>query len=329
MHTSGIVVGGNYVVGPQIGEGGMGVVYEATQWSLARTVAVKLPRPELCSYPFVLDRFRTEALAGSRLRHPNLVSVIDYGHEHGMPFLVTELVVGRLLGQLVAHEPLELETIVELGEQVLAALGEAHAAGVIHGDVKCDNVLVETVRTGLRARLIDFGLASIADAPSLIGAERILSGTPEYLAPEVIRGEPPTCATDIYAVGVMLYQLLTGTTPFSGGSTRDLLRRHVTEDAIPPSQRARKRPIPQALDEVVMRALAKDPAERHEDADACAAALRASRPAIQRRVDRPFELALVDTSDTIMAAYRDLVQSGLLQAYEQTARAPTVALAGT
>jgi tRNA A-37 threonylcarbamoyl transferase component Bud32 len=271
------MIGGNYILGELIGRGGMGVVYEGVQWSLGRRVAIKIPRTELGS-DFVHHRFRAEARAGSRLSHENLVGVIDFGEHAGRPFLVMEYVSGVLLGAMITQgAPLELTTITDLTDQILSALEAAHAAGVVHGDVKCDNILVESLggpRGTKRARLIDFGLACV-DGEYSRDPEHTLSGTPEYLAPELIRGEPPSIATDIYGVGVMLYEMLTGTTPFTGGSTKQILARQQHEAPVPPSWRG-PREIPRAIEEVVMCALHKRPGSRFADAAACAAALRAA-----------------------------------------------------
>lgn len=275
---NGQLIGANYVLGEVIGIGGMGVVYSATQRTLGRLVAVKVPRPDLTARDFVHARFRNEAIAGSRLTHRNLVTVIDFGEDAGAPFLVTECVRGTLLGRLVnEYGPPPLSVIASVTEQILDALAECHAAGVVHADVKCDNILIQTMRDGSEVpRLIDFGLARFLDDGHPAGGERVLSGTPEYLAPEVIRGEAPTIQTDIYAVGVMLYELLTGTTPFAGGTCREILSRHLDDDVVPPSLRRPDRNIPGAFERIVMRALHKVPEERFADAAACSGALHAA-----------------------------------------------------
>ena len=274
----GQTIGGNYILGDVIGVGGMGVVYTAVQRTLGRVVAVKVPRSDLTARDFVHARFRNEAIAGSRLTHRNLVAVLDFGDDNGSPFLVTECVYGTLLGRLIAEGgPMPIAVIANLANQLLDGLAECHYAGIIHADVKCDNILVQTLRDGTEVpRLIDFGLARFIDDTAPVIADRVLSGTPEYLAPEVIRGEPPSVATDLYAVGVLLYELLTGTTPFAGGTCREILARHLDEQVIPPSLRCPERTIPLALERVVMRALDKRPDERFPDAAECAAALRAA-----------------------------------------------------
>ena len=279
---------GKYVLGELIGAGGMGLVYIATQPALQRTVAIKILRKELIGEAHVLERFRREALVGARIQHPGLVTVLDVGETaDGRPFLAMEYVRGRPLLELARDGALTLPRICEIVAQVLAALAEVHGAGVVHADVKCDNVLIETAHDGRdRARLLDFGLAHIesdvrplAD-PTAGTVEYFVSGTPEYLAPEVIRGAPPTPASDVYGVGVLLYELLTGTPPFAGGSAMDILARHLSDAVVLPSLRQPERYIPRAIEEVVVRALAKDPRERFADADAFAVALAAAAPPI-------------------------------------------------
>ena len=275
-----------YLVGELLGRGGMGAVYAAEQPSLGRKVAVKVLHPELAADPAMVDRFRTEALAGSRVSHPNVAGVIDFGTTaEGTPFLVMEHVAGERLGCIVEREgavpPRRAGALVC---QILAALDAAHLAGVVHADVKSDNVLVARARDGREvATLIDFGIARLADrpAPEDDAAERVLSGTPEYLAPELIAGAPPSAASDLYAVGIVLYELLTGSTPFCGGTPPEVFQRHVDEAVIAPSLRLPDAEISAALDRVVLRAVAKDPAMRFASAAKFMAALIAATPAIE------------------------------------------------
>jgi hypothetical protein len=267
----GDVIGG-YVVDVLLGIGGMGVVSSALQQSLDRPVALKVPHPELASDPQVRRRFCAEAQAGFRLHHRNLVRVIDFGDHGGVPFLVMERVVGLRLGEMLRdHGPMSVAAAVELVLQLLAGLQDAHAHGIVHADVKCDNILVETLPDGSTVpRLIDFGLARFIDDPA---GDSMVSGTPEYLAPELIRGALPTFASDVYAVGVMLYELICGDTPFSGGTSSDVMARQLADDPVPLSWRCPGREIPSGIEDVIARALAKQPEARYRDAAAFAAAL--------------------------------------------------------
>ena len=178
-----------YLLGDVLGRGGMGVVYSATQRSLERRVAVKVPHPELVSDPFVLRRFKTEALAGAKLAHPNIARVIDFGGGDSSPYIVMEQVGGTSLDKLVTEVgPIGTDAAADLSRQILAALDAAHSAGIIHADIKTGNVLVETLPDGaLYARVIDFGIAHFSNDASHFDV-RVLSGTPYYLAPELIQG---------------------------------------------------------------------------------------------------------------------------------------------
>ena len=282
----GAVVAGKYVVRARIGEGGMGVVYEADQPALARSVAIKLIRRELAANPAHVRRFREEAIAASRVAHPNTVAVIDRGETpDGTAFIVMELVRGRSLRELARGDRgLEVPRLLLLVDQVLAGLGAAHAEGVVHADIKPDNILVEVRHDGTdHVKIADFGLARMHDRRADRTSERTeISGTPEYIAPEVVRGERPTPASDLYGVGIILYELLTGATPFVGGSAQDIMRRQVDDLVVPPSLRRPSRNISLALDRVVLRALAKDPRERFADAAMFSLAIRSAMRAHAR-----------------------------------------------
>ena len=258
----GDVIGGSYVIDEVIGVGGMGVVYRAEQRSTGRAVVVKLPRPDLVLVPIVRDRFRIEAFAGARITHPNVVRVLDYGEEQARPFIVMDEVEGARL-RLLAHGKPPVEVALDVFRQLLEGVAELHAAGVIHGDLKCDNVLVETSRGRMIPRLIDFGLARLLGEPSMCDPSTV-AGTPEYLAPELVFGGLPTVASDLYAAGILLYELLTGTTPFRGPTIPETMRRHQAERMMPI---ATLRPeLPSQLDDIVAQAVAKVPSRRFGDA---------------------------------------------------------------
>jgi serine/threonine protein kinase len=270
------LVGSNFILGDVLGVGGMGVVYSAVQRSLGRTVAVKLPRPELASDPVVHEHFRVEARAGSRVNHPNVVRVLDFGTHDGRPFLVMDHVVGPRLDELLLDRGrMTVALATDLVRQLLVGLGEAHACGIVHADVKCSNILVETMRDGTAVpRLIDFGTACVdGDHARSTARQALAAGIPDYLAPELICGGPPSFASDVYAVGVILYELVTGVTPFAGGTSEQITQRALADLAMPMSWMCTEREISAELDAVVVHAMAKKPSARFADVAAFERAL--------------------------------------------------------
>lgn len=298
----GDVLGGKYVLDERLGEGGMGIVFLAHQPALARSVAIKMLRPELADHRELARRFRDEAVAASRVRHPGSVHVIDCAiSRDGTPYIVMEHVRGRALGRLIEEEDIPLPRAIELVLQILSAVAAAHDARVIHGDLKSENFLVEQVDGTDHVTMIDFGLARMVDEHGRDDrelVERVVSGTPEYMAPEIIRGEAPGVASDLYAVGVILYELLTGRAPFHGATTTEIMTRHLDDLVIPPSLRAGDRDVPAAIDAIAVRALARDPEDRFASAGELAHALRAALPvrrAPAARTARPHDTGAADS----------------------------------
>ncbi|HSD90424.1 MAG TPA: serine/threonine-protein kinase [Kofleriaceae bacterium] len=285
-----------FELGELIGAGGMGRVFSATY--AERRIAVKLLHDELVRDPNMVARFADEALAARRVSHRNVVRVIEHGfHSDGSPFLAMEHAPGITLGELIEREgTLPLTRIRAIGTQILLGLGAIHRAGLLHGDMKSDNVLVDVANAD-KVTIIDFGLAR--SVCSTAGVETVLSGTPEYMAPEVIRGEAASVSTDLYAVGVILYEMLTGTTPFAGGNAAEIFERHLTDEVVPPSLRAPERTIPAVLEGIVMRALAKDASLRHFDAELFATALSRCIPA--SFVERQTPARLIEPRSTSRA----------------------------
>ena len=261
---SGDVLADKYVLRERIGAGGMGIVFLADHPALARRIAIKILHPHLAAHEMFARRFRDEAIAARRVQHRGKVAVLDTGvTPGGTPFIAMELVPGRPLGQILSEQLIPLRRGLGILDQLLAVLDAAHACSVVHADVKSDNVMVEQQPDGDAVTLIDFGLAYLGEAPT---GPAVLAGTPEYMAPELIRGAPPTSASDLYGAGVILYELLTGATPFACSSTSRILHRQIHEEVIPPSQRMPARDIPAALDLITLRALAKDPRDRFASA---------------------------------------------------------------
>jgi eukaryotic-like serine/threonine-protein kinase len=233
----GRVLGEKFRLRACIGIGGSGAVFRADQIALGRTVAVKILSSALADDPRLVRRFQDEALAASRLNHPNTVSVIDYGQApDGVLYLVMEHVKGPTLTQLIgAEHPLPLDRVLDIVGQILAGIEEAHLAGVVHADLKSDNVIVDQRRPDWDVvKVVDFGIARLVTQPR-DGDDRNICGTPEYMAPETITGAPPSFASDLYAVGVIFYELLCGETPFVGGTTVEILTRQLRNAPITPT----------------------------------------------------------------------------------------------
>jgi eukaryotic-like serine/threonine-protein kinase len=257
-----------------IGIGGSGAVFRADQIALHRTVAVKILNAELASDERLVKRFRAEATSASSLNHPNTVSIIDFGQTpDGLLYLAMEYVSGPTLTQLLqSGAAISVPRALDLTAQILAGIEEAHLAGVVHADLKCDNVIVDQRRAGVdMVKVVDFGIARLANAPR-DGEEKSVSGTPEYMAPEVIRGDVPGYASDLYAIGVILFELLTGATPFVAGTTVEILTNHLK---LPLPSLSRKRADLQNpnLEQLLSKAMAKQPAHRFADAAEMRAAL--------------------------------------------------------
>jgi Protein kinase domain/AAA ATPase domain len=269
---------GGYVITELVGIGGMGRVYRAEQTNLGRTVAIKIVHPHLVGEENAVARFITEARAASRLNHPNSVSVIDFGKTADEQlYLVMEFLRGRDLARVAYEEgPLPFRRIVDILKQVLAALGEAHHLEIIHRDLKPENIILEPMRAGGDfVKVVDFGLAKMrveSTAPS-ITSPGIVCGTPEYMSPEQGRGDPLDARSDLYAVGVILFQLLTGRLPFEADSPTQVVLMHLSKPPPDPRILVPEREIPDVLIDVLFRALSKDAVDRYATADEMAAAL--------------------------------------------------------
>ncbi len=281
---------GGYIILDLVGVGGMGRVYRAEQTNLGRTVAVKIIHPHLVGEENAAARFITEARAASRLNHPNSVAVIDFGKtEDGQLYLVMEFLRGKDLARVQYEEgPLSFRRIVSILRQVLAALSEAHHLEIIHRDLKPENVILEQVRTGGDfVKVVDFGLAKMREGsgPS-ITSPGIVCGTPEYMSPEQGRGDPLDPRSDLYAVGVIFYQLLTGRLPFEAESPTQVVLMHITEPPPDPRAAAPERQIPSLLADVCLMALAKEPGHRFGNADEFSEALSDALSQIESTVPR-------------------------------------------
>ena len=260
-----------YALGERIGKGGMGAVYRAVQPLVEREVAIKIILPQYANHPDFIRRFESEAQLVARLEHPHIVPLYDYWREPNTAFLVMRMLRGGSLQKLIEGGALSLEMVLRIMEQIGAALSVAHRVGVIHRDLKPGNILLDEDQN---AYLADFGIAKNLGNPNLEDATQadMIIGSPNYISPEQIRAEFVRPQSDIYCLGVVLYEMLTGFTPFSGPTPIDVMHQHLSAD-LPPLA-ARKPGLPASLDWVIEHATRKDPLARYTDTESLLADLR-------------------------------------------------------
>ena len=252
--SEGTILGDRYTLTARIAVGGMGEVWAATDTVLGRTVAVKLLHPGLSQESDFVERFRAEARHTAALHHPNIATVFDYGEDDGTAYLVMELVVGQPLSQIIAERaPLSTQETTAILIQAATALEAAHQGGVVHRDVKPANILITPDGT---AKLTDFGISRAVDSVPLTQTGQVL-GTAQYLSPEQALGQSATAASDIYALGVVGHEMLTGERPFDTGSVVSTALAHVNQPPPPLPDT-----VPIGVRDVISAALAKDPADR-------------------------------------------------------------------
>lgn len=246
-----------------VGSGGMAVVYRASDLMLERPVAVKILRQNFTYNEEFRERFRQEARAAANLSHPNIVTIYDYGISEGHPFMVMEYVPGQHLKRLIQQRSRMLVgESINLISQACAGIGYAHRAGVIHCDIKPLNFVVSPDQV---LKVTDFGIARALSSIHPDEQAEIVWGSPQYFAPEQAAGGAPSPASDVYSLGVVLYEMLTGQLPFQADTSEELAILHQTADPMLPS--ILNPSIPPALDEIILKLLAKDPADRFRTAD--------------------------------------------------------------
>jgi serine/threonine protein kinase len=277
----------HYRIVEQLGAGGMGVVFKAQDSRLERAVALKFLPEKLAQQPQALDRFRREARAASALNHPGICTIYDVGEQDGRAFIAMEFIDGETLRSHIHGKPLPLDELLELGIEIADALEAAHAEGIIHRDIKPANIFV--TKRG-RAKVLDFGLAKLVpkgitgadsegdsqDSNSIVG---IISGTPSYMSPEQVRGDGLDSRTDIFSLGLVLYEMATGRQAFSGGTGGIIIEAVLTRPPVP--VRSINPDIPQRLEEIIDKALHKNRDERYQHA----AELGADLQRLKREID--------------------------------------------
>ncbi len=341
----GNIIAGRFRIDEMIGQGGMGKVYRARHLALDRVVCLKMLKPALLEDPTLVGRFEREAKAASRLNHPNGISVLDFGRNDldGSLYIVMEYVQGKDLRLVLRDEwPLPEARLCNIMAQVLAALAEAHAHNVIHRDLKPENIMIEQRRDQADfVKVLDFGIAKIldSDVPGLTRND-VVCGTPQYMAPEQATGSALDQRCDLYAVGVILYQMATGHLPFDGQNSMEVLTKHVNETPVPPRQRQPDAPISEAMEALILRALEKDPAHRPQTAEEFRLLLQAvakqvvaqpgpaTIPAVEP-VKKPAALAprkpsLVTVAAGVAAVVAALVSVALLRSRPAATPAPAV-----
>ncbi|HIQ01795.1 MAG TPA: serine/threonine protein kinase, partial [Anaerolineales bacterium] len=268
----GTLLNNRYRLVELVGSGGMAMVYKGVDTLLHRPVAIKVLREAYASDPAFLARFQREARAAAQLDHPNVVTVYDVGQDGEQHYIVMEYVDGEDLKTLVRREgQLGVDRAVDIAAQIAAGVGHAHKAGIIHCDIKPQNVLV--TQEGV-VKVTDFGIARALSESGMTDSE-VVWGSPLYFSPEQAAGERPTPASDVYSIGVVLYEMLAGAPPFQAEKPAALALMHIREEPLPLS--TRNPHVPPQLDWIVRKVLSKEPSARYRTAEQLALVLREYR----------------------------------------------------
>jgi eukaryotic-like serine/threonine-protein kinase len=327
----GKIVDGRYRVVEVIGRGGMGVVYRVEHLRMGKVAAMKVLHKDLAHDPEVVHRFEREAAAVSKLHHPHTVQVFDFGTAGGALYLIMEYVRGVDLGQMIERDgPMTWTRAAPLLAQICSALQEAHELGIVHRDLKPENVLITRTAGGRDyAKVLDFGLAKLdqRQTPSQLTDRQQIVGTPYFMSPEQIRGDEVDARSDLYSLGALMFELLTGQHLFTGSTAVGVLTKHLTADPDAPSMRAPELGIDPRVDALCAKALAKDPARRWQSATELAEAIEevyaetvgaatgpGTRPASKPRVAARLRLASDDADESDLRLRRsdlDAFERGL------------------
>jgi len=257
------ILNGRYALVAQQGSGGMSVIYKAIDRALGRTVAVKILRPSLTTDPAFLDKFRMEARSVANLSHPNIVTVYDVGSDGPTHYIVMEMVEGTDLKKIIKAEgKLPLDRVLGLAIQICAGIGYAHRSGLVHADVKPQNILVTNQDT---VKVTDFGIAqALTDTQPQRRAD-VVWGSPHYFAPEQAKGEPPSPASDVYSIGIVLFEMLSGQLPYAGANQQELAMAHI-RDSIPMVTKFNPA-VPESLARIIFKVMSKEASGRYREAD--------------------------------------------------------------
>src|SRR5579859_7719809 len=257
------LLNGRYRLISQQGSGGMAVIYKAQDLALGRTVAVKVLRPSLTGDPTFLERFRQEARNVANLAHPNIVTLYDVGQDGNTYYMVMEYIEGKDLKKLIRESaPFSVERALHIAIQICAGIGYAHRAGLVHADVKPQNVLVTEDD---HVKVTDFGIAQALSKTQTQEKQSVVWGSPHYFAPEQASGEPPSPASDVYAIGIVLFEMLTGKLPYNGADQQELALAHI-RDEVPHVMQFNPN-VPVHLDRIIYKVMSKEPANRYRTAD--------------------------------------------------------------
>ncbi|HVU02223.1 MAG TPA: serine/threonine-protein kinase [Polyangiaceae bacterium] len=324
------ILGGEFRILQRIGTGGMGSVYKAEQPEMSRMVAIKILHPKLTNRQDLVARFRREARAMAQLSHPNTVKVFNYGElDDGSLYIVMEFLEGRNLNRAVKREgPMTVDRAIPILIQVCGALQEAHQMGIIHRDLKPENIfLSKQMGMDEYPKVLDFGLAKVTEQQMRPGSvnltqEGMVFGTPEFMSPEQAQGQTLEATSDIYSLAVILYEALTGKLPFDARSPMEFIQKHVVDPPIPLSERVPGLKFPKGLDDVIGKALEKEPGRRYQSAIEFAAALRPFAGESAALVDGIFHLTPAPPSTAVVSSKASAVAA-------QKVSGPSVTLLAT
>ena len=312
----GKTIAGRYEILQKLGEGGMGVVYKAMQTSVERIVALKILHPHMTGNEEALKRFQREAKTTSKLRQANAIHIYDFGVEGSLSFLVMEYIEGESLDDVIRKSgALELPRVANIVRQVCYALAEAHDLGIVHRDLKPSNIYLSRKRDGSEeVKVLDFGIAKVLgeqQGMTRLTQTGMIIGTPQYMSPEQVEGLPLDHRSDVYSLGIIMYELLTGETPFQADTPFKLLMKHVKEKPVPPRKFRPNLAIPEAVEKIVLKALEKDPAKRFQSISELQQSLEAAAGAPQTKTAKTGRLSKSLIPKTEVSIDKTAVATGI------------------